>query len=484
MSEFYRYGRVFCLAVLMSGIIVTIIQSCVLILSRRRLISDRVQKAENLAEFFVLAHIFVLSLMMSRTYYGFTVGLLVSQGYTAVRWALSAAITASAAAVSVKSRSHRLLSAAAASVFTLPYIESAAGRYFPEIYIASAAFWGLRGLYLCYIRMRELKNSISSMSVKEAMDSLLSGLMFCRSDGSVLLINRRMQKLMSVLTGRVQRDANHFLDLLAGGQVLEGCEKAELDGHAVYRLPDKSAWIFAVMTVTAKNKQYRQISASEVTAQWDSTIQLREQNSMLEQKSGELKNTIENLKTISREEEALRAKSHIHDVLGQRVALLLRMLRENGSPDMTVLNSFENGLADILRIPEGEPDFQRDLQSLSEVFRNIGVSILFCGTVPDTPYSEKLFMEIITEAATNAVRHSFSTEVRIDCCQDEKNWFLSISDNGISAGGEISEGGGLSGIRRKIQQAEGTLSIRTEPDFALGISLPKGAQFYEDDTDS
>ena len=484
MNEFYRYSRAFCLAVLMCGLAVTVIQSCVLILSRRRLISDRIQKTENLAELFVLAHIFVLSLMMSRAYYGFTLGILLPQGSAAVRWALFAAISASAAAVSAKGRNHRLLSAAAAAVLTLPLTESAAGRFFPEIYIAAEVFWGLRGLFICLIRLRELKNSISSMSVKEAMDSLLSGLMFCRSDGSVLLINRRMQSLMSVLTGKVHRDANHFLDLLSEGPVTEGCEKAELDGHAVYRLPDKSAWMFAVMPVMVKKTQYCQISASDVTVQWDSTIQLREQNSILEQKSGELKNTIENLKTISREEEVLRAKSHIHDVLGQQVALMLRTLRDNGDPDMTVLSSFENGLADILRIPDGEPDFNKDLMSLREVFRNIGVSILFSGTVPDTPHSEKLFMEIIAEAATNAVRHSFSTEVRIECRQNERDWLLTVSDNGISAAGEISEGGGLSGMRRKILSAHGTLSIRTEPGFVLNISLPKGVQYYKDDTDS
>lgn len=43
-------------------------------------------------------------------------------------------------------------------------------------------------------------------------------------------------------------------------------------------------------------------------------------------------------------EELLRGKGRVHDVLGQRISLLLRALRENKQPDEALLSAFAEGL--------------------------------------------------------------------------------------------------------------------------------------------
>ena len=482
MIEFYRFSGDLHLALTMAAIICVIIQCLTLIISGYRYRLGRIQAIESLLEGLALAQIVLLSLMMAHVQTSAAgVNMILSSQYIAGRYSLFLAIASVSALLCAHRKNPRLLVLAAVSAMTLPLVEGLFGRLFPAVYIFVLVFWAVRGIFRCISLWREIRSSISALSIKEAIDALKTGILFCDRYGYIMLENHKMRSLMSELTGDVHKDANEFYALLERGQVRRGCEKVELDRHMVYRLPDGSAWMFTDSEILIKNKAYRQISATDVTGQWDTAVQLGRQNIALQKRSGELKKSIENMKRICSEEEVLRAKSRIHDVLGQRVAMLMRSMREQTQPDAELLNAFKNGLPEELKSPPSDTEAQQRLKALADVFRRIGVTVSLSGELPESQTAARFFTEIITEAVTNAVRHGFSSVVSVTCGETPKNWTMIIEDNGMVNNEEFSEGGGIGNMRRRLADVRGNLQIQTTPNFVLRVKLPKG-ELYDKNT--
>ncbi|MFR4069650.1 MAG: hypothetical protein ACLT1T_12605 [Oscillospiraceae bacterium] len=49
---------------------------------------------------------------------------------------------------------------------------------------------------------------------------------------------------------------------------------------------------------------------------------------------------------------------------------------------------------------------------------------------------------------------------------------LTITNDGMIPEAPICEGGGLTGLRRRVEQVQGTMDIQSRPRFALTIELP------------
>ena len=50
---------------------------------------------------------------------------------------------------------------------------------------------------------------------------------------------------------------------------------------------------------------------------------------------------------------------------------------------------------------------------------------------------------------------------------------MTVTDNGIPPVGPIREGGGIGGMRRRIQRLGGTLKLYIVPRFRIELSVPK-----------
>ncbi len=89
------------------------------------------------------------------------------------------------------------------------------------------------------------------------------------------------------------------------------------------------------------------------------------------------------------------------------------------------------------------------------------------GELPQDTESAKLFADIAREAVSNAVRHGFASRIAIRL---ESNKLI-ITDNGRGASGEIKEGGGLSGMRHRLEQMGGKLTVNSSPEFEVVAEL-------------
>ncbi|WP_394266706.1 sensor histidine kinase, partial [Anaerotignum sp.] len=208
-----------------------------------------------------------------------------------------------------------------------------------------------------------------------------------------------------------------------------------------------------------------------VTERWDAVKLLAHQNQILEKRGKELRHTIEHLQAICESEEITRSKGRVHDLLGQRISLLLRALRDNQQPDETLLMDFIHNLPSMLR-EDRTLDPARRLVMLKETFQKMEVSVEIHGVLPENMEVADSFAEIAVECVTNAVRHGYATRIQFHFFQNEC-WRMTVTDNGIPPVGSIREGGGITEMRRRIRQLGGKMELYTVPRFSIQIFVPK-----------
>ena len=280
-----------------------------------------------------------------------------------------------------------------------------------------------------------------------------------------------MDGLARQLTGQPLYSGREFQRFLEAGTLCGGCVREVLGDQQVFRLPDASVWSVAAYTIPMGRRTCMLLTADDVTAQWDAVKHLAQQNETLEKRGRELRHTIENLKAICETEEIARSKGRVHDLLGQRISLLLRALREGQQPDETLLLNFARSLPTALREEQTFSPARR-LEVLQETFRGMEVSVEIQGALPEDERVADSFAEIAVECVTNAVRHGYATRIQFHFFQNDR-WHMTVTDNGIPSTGPIREGGGIGGMRRRITQLGGVMELYTIPRFRIELSVPK-----------
>ena len=457
-------------------------QTLTAILSFYRQSRTRVQIYENVLELLVLAQVLVCSMLFGQVIQAGRIGLIPTNRHAGLRIVLFALITVlviitfATQLKSLRKRLPSLLSPLLAAYLTLPSLEALAGKGFAYIYLAAILFWFIRSISVAMFCYRDIKANLSALSIKIAMDSLHTGVVFCEEDGFILLANMQMQQLMIALTGAAHRNGRYFYELLTLGEVEPGCEISRIEGQSVYLLPNGTAWKFSAHELHAGRNKYFQLTAAEVTERWKLTALLRRENDELLGRQKELNKTISNLHTLTREIETQKAKMRTHDIIGERLSLLLRSVRGEQNHDLELLRISSHGLIDDLKNIHNKPLPQDEIDSLTQTFGSVGVEILLNGKIPVDIEKGQLIVDIVREAITNAVRHGFATQVCVKITDSEESCKMQVTDNGRPPSGEITEGGGIRGMRKKVESSGGTVIVTTRPRFVLTVELVRSAE--------
>ena len=190
----------------------------------------------------------------------------------------------------------------------LPITERIAGPAYPLFFLGSLLFFLLRSVHICLLRRRELHTQISSISIKEAIDSLDTGLLFLRPKGEILLCNRRMEMLAQKMIGHPLHSGREFQQILEDGPLSGGCVREVLGGQQVFRFSDASVWSISSHEIPVGRRTCILFTADDVAEQWNAVTLLAQQNEALEKRGQELRHTIEHLQAICEAEEIVRSK--------------------------------------------------------------------------------------------------------------------------------------------------------------------------------
>ena len=430
----------------------------------------------SMLELSVLFHLLVLSLLTGQGQQSHHVGLIVPTGYLALRYCAAAFVLVFAGIVIARGNKLWTTLAIIAAFLTLPLWETNDGIVYVCLFITALLIWLIRGALCSLTCYSEIQSSISYLSVKDAVDSLRTGILFSEPDGAVVLVNEEMQRLMMIITGRIHRNSRDFYDLLLSGIISHSCRKTEYEGQMLYLLPDETAWAFTKTEIMIGNKQYMQYTAADITERWALTARLRQQEELLLVRSEELKGMIGDLKALSQTRELQNAKLRAHDILGKRLTLLLYSLSSGQELDYDLLNTQIQGLHEDLKASQSASSPMDKLDNLRHSFKTIGVEIHLAASLPEDTKKGYLFVDIISESVVNAVRHGFATEVFVAVELTNGDWCLEITDNGsgYAHNQPVKEGGGIGAIRHKIEPWGGRLTVENQPRFSLQVVLPKG----------
>lgn len=299
-------------------------------------------------------------------------------------------------------------------------------------------------------------------AVKESIDQLPTGLCFCGEDGSVLLANRKMEQLCRGATGEALLDGRAFWD--AAGQ-----------SEFLHR-PDGGVWSMDRRILHTELGDVYQITATDVTRQHTLSQELEREQLHLRAINQRLRQYGETVAEVTREKELLAAKVRVHDELGQcllaaKRCILTPVTREEKA---AVLELWRRNVT-LLQTPPKEETEADGLAGLLDAAKAVGVSILFTGSFPPAGTTARALTEAaIHECLTNTVRHAKGSELYVKLSREGREWTICCTNNGAPPEGPVREGGGLSSLRRQVEQAGGTMRVEDDPRFMLILILEEG----------
>ncbi|MDR0491653.1 MAG: hypothetical protein LBH28_10470 [Oscillospiraceae bacterium] len=422
------------------------------------------------AYFLALCQTLINAALIAQVQTNVTDGYIVPSGYIIIRYAVFIAATAIFIKNITTLTKKALLPGivAAASFLTLPVMEAWTNRAFPAAYSVSFVILLVGSIWLTVKNRGELMASISKMSVKQAMDSLGTAVLFYKKSGHILMQNDKMQELMLKTAGRVFFNGKLYLETI----IVPNAEHTDADSY-LCKLPD-SEWLFSVRKIRAGRIAVTQLTATDVTEQNRESLLLREKRRELEQRQKQLRAFIKNIEESCRLENLLRIRTELHDTHNAKLTTLLQYLRygqlpEGGSFD-AIRKSVLRGIKDTEAAP---PDPKAMLDDIIGHYGRKGVTISLTGNMPPEQDAALALAYILQEATANAVTHGYANEVCADITDDGPCTVMRITDNSALPLYEITEGSGIAGMRLRAEKLGGSLSIDTSPQFTLTVNIPR-----------
>lgn len=334
---------------------------------------------------------------------------------------------------------------------------------------------GICGYLFAGIQMfgifKRCRNYLRENAIQESLDNLPSGIVFFDGNGMPKLMNRRMHQICMNLAGR---DIQNITEL---EEALSKPLKEQVffdDDLKVYGFSDGSVWKFSEKEIiTTGGDRFSQVLASEVSELYQSKVLLKRENQKLQEMSAAMKELSKNVVTLTREEETLSMKMRVHDNLGYSVLAAQRMLMRESEEDRDIFLSQWKQTLDLLNKDNESVEDEQLHRQVQDRAKFLGVKIIYTGEKIWESHIFRLLDIILLEALSNCVRHAGASELYVKFGSAEHEWGVVITDNGQKPEKNIKEGGGLSGIRKRVEQCGGTLRICSDPIFSITVKIPK-----------
>lgn len=208
----------------------------------------------------------------------------------------------------------------------------------------------------------------------------------------------------------------------------------------------------------------------------------------LEQFKTKLLNSSKEAAYLAEVKERNRIAREIHDNIGHKLTGILIQLQaaikifdKDNEKTKAILATCISTLSDTVNLIRDtvhniKPNEKLGVEYIKNVIKDFSfctVSFKFTGDFGRLPANKlEIIGTNIKEALTNAAKHSKATEVNIAIDINEQYTRLYIKDNGAGSI-KIKEGLGLSGMRERIQNAGGTLSVSGNNGFMIVCIIPE-----------
>lgn len=318
--------------------------------------------------------------------------------------------------------------------------------------------------------IKELKTrrmSITGNSVKESFDNLPAGLCFSNPDGRIRLYNHVMIDLCYIITDAELQNADLFWKTLSDGAVSKNVKRLSSGQTPEFRLPDGSIWMFAKNRLNEENIQ---ITATDITQLHNLTGKLKEKNEVLTDMNERLRKYGENVDELTRSRERLETKERIHNSLGQAL-LATRHSMDSKNTEVSELVEMWKRNISVLKTGSEINKEEYTLDVLFKAAYSAGITIDLSGELPENGEIRKLFVIAATQALTNAVRHAGAKTLYIAFKNSADTCSVRFTNDGKRPENEITEGGGLENLRKRVERMNGQMRVISKPRYALEITI-------------
>ena len=158
----------------------------------------------------------------------------------------------------------------------------------------------------------------------------------------------------------------------------------------------------------------------------------------------------------------------MHDSLAACITLTKQYITGDfdGIDADTVCHEWEKAIAfrESIRLPAKK--------KLLDSAKTSGVAVRIRGEEP-TDAEAELMYTALQVCLDNAIRYAGATVISVNIWESEGGYTVMIRNNGKPPEKKITEGGGLSNLRHRVEISGGRMTVQSLPEFSLVIEMPK-----------
>lgn len=262
------------------------------------------------------------------------------------------------------------------------------------------------------------------------------------------------------------------------------------------KIENKSFFICITKVKGLFTKKYL-ISMKNISAYKDVEVDILDKKIALTKTNQDLKEKIDELKTLSRSSARKYVAGEIHDVIGHSMVSCVKLLEVSkiySSIDHLIrkrslnnaIKAVESGLLGIRSVPFNESgktkksgkELRDNIQAKIDTLEYTGLDIKFNFQGIIYLLDQKIFhcLEMVnTEIITNCIKHSKATRLFVAIKIKEKEVSLLGIDNGVGLGTETLKGSGLTGIEERVKSLGGHIVLSSSYDegFMVRVLISK-----------
>ncbi len=313
--------------------------------------------------------------------------------------------------------------------------------------------------------------------IKNSFDNIPLGMCIFDENGRLRLCNRRMHYIAGILLN----GSAFTLDDLRSALADPPSKVTELDAEMhVYLFPDSTVMRFSEHHVTGSDGEpLTEITAADVTELAGLSIRLEEENLRIEDANRRARRLYDNMPEIIRDEETLAMKLRVHDDIGHTIMSARRALQNEESIENIRASAaqWENSI-NLLCHATRSSEPHDPVTYAVERADALGVRVIISGMLPTDSGARSLLALSVRECTSNCLKHAAASELYVSVSINSFSCSVTVTNNGTPPTHEIIEGGGLSGLRRRVENAGGAMSVISLPRFVLAVSLPLPCVLY------
>ncbi len=324
--------------------------------------------------------------------------------------------------------------------------------------------------YSIYKVYKADKDSINDFSIKEALESLPTGIAFVSKDNSIFLSNKIMHNLCKELTSK---DLISGVDIWGELSSLRSSDKCVMnEDDPAFMLASGKVWQFSKIVQKHNNDNFIEIKATDITELYSLSENTKQFSEVLSKRQEKLKSLTNIIEQTTEKEITANMKVGFHDNFGNLLTLTKEMLRETreNSEIQDVAGHFAE-IPNIITDITSERNQSLSLEYIISFGEKLGCEVIVNGDLPTDDENKTTILLCINEALKNAYCHANADKLNINITKTEDIVNVTIHNQIEHTLPKIIEGGGLTGLRQMIEKTGGKFNIKSEDGVIMEIQL-------------